>query len=342
MKEINAIVSAYRALAPGEPAAMATLVRLEGSSYRRLGARMLVLDDGRYTGGISGGCLEGDALMRARKTILRRKASIVTYDTTRSDGQQIGLGLGCNGIIDVMFSPVSREQIDLLEQLSQTRRPQVLVTCTDEERIGEVFLYDETAHPELNAAVEKCMRELRSATVETGDRRYFVELIIPQIHLILYGGHHDVVSLVKVGKELGWKTSVVMNLLKAEKALLGLADNMIDRNAAEQPSIDPFCAIMLMSHDYKTDKSNLQKLNSSEAFYIGVLGPRNRTERMFSEFDEEAIIINNSRLYSPAGLDIGANTPEEIALSIAAEIRACASGREGRHLRERTGTIYGR
>jgi xanthine dehydrogenase accessory factor len=342
MKEINAIVSAYRALVPGERAAMATLVRLEGSSYRRLGARMLVLDDGRYTGGISGGCLEGDALKRAQKTILRQKASIVTYDTTRSDGQQIGLGLGCNGIIDVMFSPVSKEQIDLLEDLSHTRIPQVLITSTDEERLGEFFLYNEKAHPEFDAAVEKCRRELRSATVEIGERRYFTELIIPQIHLLLYGGHHDVVSLVKVAKELGWKTSVIMNLLKAEKSLLGFADSMIDRNAAEHPSVDSFCAIMLMSHDYKTDKNNLQKLNSSDAFYIGILGPRNRTERMFGEFDEEGIVINNSRLYSPAGLDIGANTPEEIALSIAAEIRACASGREGRHLRERTGTIYGR
>src|SRR5579859_776057 len=106
MKELRAIVRAYQSIDLSRTgAALVTLVRVEGSSYRRAGARMLVLDDGVYLGGISGGCLEGDALRRAQKAIALRRPSIVTYDTTQDDEYQIGAGLGCKGIIDVLFTP---------------------------------------------------------------------------------------------------------------------------------------------------------------------------------------------------------------------------------------------
>src|SRR5215510_14000934 len=108
MKEIKAIVIAYSSIDfLKNKAALATVVRVEGSSYRRTGARMLVLDNGTYLGGISGGCLEGDALRRAQKAIASNKASVITYDTTQDDDRQIGVGLGCNGIIDVLFTPLS-------------------------------------------------------------------------------------------------------------------------------------------------------------------------------------------------------------------------------------------
>src|SRR5581483_11420513 len=111
MKEIRTIIAAWRSLdLTRTKAALATVVRVEGSSYRRTGARMLVLDNGNYLGGISGGCLEGDALRRAQKAIAQNKPSIVTYDTTQDDGAQIGVGLGCNGIIDVLFTPLSNDE----------------------------------------------------------------------------------------------------------------------------------------------------------------------------------------------------------------------------------------
>src|ERR1700744_6401561 len=107
MKEIKAIISAYDKLDKQHSrAALATVVRVEGSSYRRTGARMLVTDDGVWVGGISGGCLEGDALKRARIAIVRAEPSLITYDTTDDDAYQIGVGLGCNGIIDVLFTPL--------------------------------------------------------------------------------------------------------------------------------------------------------------------------------------------------------------------------------------------
>src|SRR5581483_1756763 len=107
MKEIRTIIAAWRSLdLTRTKAALATVVRVEGSSYRRAGARMLVLDNGTYLGGISGGCLEGDALRRAQKGIALQRPSVITYDTTQDDDYQVGVGLGCQGIIDVLFTPL--------------------------------------------------------------------------------------------------------------------------------------------------------------------------------------------------------------------------------------------
>src|SRR4051812_11904494 len=133
MKEIKAIISAYDAInSSGTRAALATVVRVEGSSYRRTGARMLVLDNGTWIGGISGGCLEGDALKRARIAINNDHPTLITYDTTDNDPHQIGVGLGCNGIIDVLFTPLDR---------SDPNNPvEVLKRCTHSNRETHVLL----------------------------------------------------------------------------------------------------------------------------------------------------------------------------------------------------------
>src|SRR6201991_863367 len=135
MKEIRTIVQAYNSIDfTHTKAALATVVRVEGSSYRRAGARMLVLDNGTYLGGISGGCLEGDALRRAQKGIALHRSSVITYDTTQDDDYQIGVGLGCEGIIDVLFTPLRADEPDcplrLLSGLTATREPVALITIT--------------------------------------------------------------------------------------------------------------------------------------------------------------------------------------------------------------------
>src|ERR1051326_1067136 len=151
MKEIKSIINAYNFIDfSSTKAALATVARVEGSSYRRTGARMLVLDNGTYLGGISGGCLEGDALRRAQKAIVQNKPSIVTYDTTQEDGAQIGVGLGCNGIIDVLFTPLHDEDdvnpVKLLSTLTNTREPRVVAAITgcDESMnaLGQTILYE--------------------------------------------------------------------------------------------------------------------------------------------------------------------------------------------------------
>src|ERR1700754_61546 len=135
MKEIRTIVQAYKSIDFTQTkAALATVVRVEGSSYRRAGARMLVLDNGTYLGGISGGCLEGDALRRAQKGIALHRSSVITYDTTQDDDYQIGVGLGCEGIIDVLFTPLRPDDaanpLRILAGLTEIRRPEILLTVT--------------------------------------------------------------------------------------------------------------------------------------------------------------------------------------------------------------------
>lgn len=368
MKEIRAIISAYNTIDFSKTkAALATVARVEGSSYRRTGARMLVLDDGTYLGGISGGCLEGDALRRAQQAIFNNKVSVVTYDTTQDDGHQIGAGLGCNGIIDVLFTPLlslpdELNPVHLLSSLTGTREPAVLVSiigcnnCMD--ALGKALVYENDEHfnasfavPSIATAVLKDLKECRlrqaSATTEYHDGeqavKVFIEVILPVTHLVIYGGNYDIYSLVRIARELGWDVTVVTNISRADKTLLSLATRVLHNKGQAEPETDHYTAVMLMSHDYKTDFDNLQKILKTEASYIGLLGPRKRSIKMFDAFSREGnpvAAIDMQRIFSPAGLDIGAATPEEIALSIAAEIRSHFAGRPGLPLRTRKGTIY--
>ena len=204
MKEIKAIVKAYKEIDfSTTKAALATVARVEGSSYRRAGARMLVLDNGTYLGGISGGCLEGDALRRAQKAIVQDKPSIITYDTTQDDGAQIGVGLGCNGIIDVLFTPLHKDDnnnpVELLSSLTNIREPKIVVTITAAEEanlLGATILYeaDESfikKFPATNisssvlAEIRHCKDKQSSSTItyEQIGIKLFIEFLLPVTHL---------------------------------------------------------------------------------------------------------------------------------------------------------------
>ncbi len=368
MKEIRHIVEAYdRIDFSKNKAALATVARVEGSSYRRTGARMLVLDNGTYLGGISGGCLEGDALRRAQKAIAANQPSVVTYDTTRDDHNQIGVGLGCNGIIDVLFTPLDPTDavnpISLLRDRAHCRQPRLLATITGcdahPETLGKSLPFENRAQwlrdfmmPELAEAVfadaEICLKngvtQTLFYTTSSGDEaRICLEVLMPAIHLVLYGSNNDIYPMARIGKDLGWDLTVMANPLKVEKLLFALAAKVLHPKGDEQPDIDPYTAIVLMAHDYKTDMQNLRNLLHSQARYIGMLGPRKRAKKMFDAFESEGDPIPEEvmeRVFAPAGLDIGALTPEEIALSIAAEIRACFAGRPGGSLRLKEGAIH--
>lgn len=368
MKEIKSIIDAYNTIDfPTTKAALATVARVEGSSYRRTGARMLVLDNGNYLGGISGGCLEGDALLRAQKAIAQNKPSIVTYDTTQDDGAQIGVGLGCNGIIDVLFTPLHANEnnpVKILSTLTETREPKVVTAITGcsetTNALGKATLYEndkqfEQAFPitEISCQVlndiKHCVNNQSSATLnyktaKDEDVKVFIEVILPVIHLVLYGGGYDVYPLVRIARELGWNVTVVTNINKAGKSLFAIANEVMHNKGEQQPVIDNYSAIVLMAHDYKTDFNNLRASFQTKAKYIGLLGPRKRTQKMFNALKEEGTSVsdeNMDRTFSPAGLDIGAATPEEIALSICAEVRSVFANRKGMSLRSREGTIYG-
>lgn len=368
MKEIKAIVEAYKQIDfQVKKAALATVVRVEGSSYRRTGARMLVTDAGEWIGGISGGCLEGDALKRARLAMAQQKATIVTYDTTDDDPYQIGVGLGCNGIIDVLLSPLdtnnTENPVRVLEDIIEKRLPSILLTVTDSQHpglvLGQVFRYDnedsfKAKFPDKSLALEviTAIDEVLSLTksksysfeLATGERvTIFVEVLVPATHLLVYGGNYDIYPMVKIAKEVGWKVSVVCNPLKVHKSLFELADAVIAKENGHQVAIDAFTVALLMAHDYETDFGNLRYFIDTPIPYIGMLGPKKRTDKMFTKLNEEGRFFSEQelqRIATPVGLDIGANTPEEIAISIVAEIRAFFAKRDGGRLRLRKKPIY--
>ncbi|MPR34720.1 XdhC family protein [Salmonirosea aquatica] len=372
MKEIKAILKTYQNLDHIDTrAALATVVRVEGSSYRRTGARMLVMDNGTWVGGISGGCLEGDALKRARLAIAKTQASLVTYDTTEDDAHQIGVGLGCNGIIDVLLAPIDPDDpnnpVAVLEDVVTDRRQtNVLLTLIklDGElnglRAGNIIRYEnrqsllalgsETLIDATEKAIQQVIEENKSSALtfelsEGGTLGLFAEFLPPELHVILMGHQYDIFPLAKVIKEAGWRATVVANAQKIHRDVAALVNAVVDPEDFTTAMVDEYTAAILMSHDYKTDKRNLPQVLPTAAPYIGMLGPRVRAERMISELTEEGTLFSErdqQRIFAPVGLDIGAISPEEIALSIAAEIRAVFSKRQGGLLRNRPSTIHAR
>lgn len=371
MKEIRAIIKAYDEAAQDKTKlALATVVRVEGSSYRRTGARMLVMDNGVWVGGISGGCLEGDALKRARTAIESAKSTLITYDTTDDDPYQIGVGLGCNGIIDVLFTPLDindpNNPVEILKQcLASVRETHVLVTITGLEGKWEnvqpgfvirytgsqslAFLGDDVS-VQLCPAIEKQLHTGHSAPVHiaiSSDKilEAFIEILPPEIHLVLMGHQYDVYPLSQLIKEMGWRLTIIANPIKLNSLVAAIADEVVPAENFTDLLIDGHTAIILMAHDYKTDKYNLPKVLKTQAAYIGMLGPRMRSEKIWQELENEGIPVSSEdmkRIYAPVGLDIGAVTPEEIALSLIAEVKAALSGRDGSFLRLRQTAIHQR
>ncbi len=372
MKEIKAIIKAYDELDKSlVRAAIATVVRVEGSSYRRTGARMLVLDNGQWVGGISGGCLEGDALKRARLAINNSHPTLITYDTSEDDPHQIGVGLGCNGIIDVLFCPLdfndTNNPLEVLKScILSNRKTHTLITVTTincdfgDVNPGQLIQYKGPEslalfrNTDLEKSLEQAIKQQivdkksGSLSIKTADGKslaVFIEILPPEIHVVLIGHQYDVYPMCRLLKEIGWRVSIVAELIKINTKIAALADQIIVPSAFPEMLIDEHTAIILMSHDYKTDKLNLPKALKTAAPFIGMLGPKIRSEKIWKELAEDGQSIAESemeRIYAPLGLDIGAQSPEEIALSLAAGIRAAFAQRDGSFLKYRTSPIHPR
>ena len=368
MKELREILEAYAALRrQGHPAALATVVAVSGSSYRRPGARMLLAADGWVAGGVSGGCLESDVLQRARVVMESGQPDIVTYDTTEDGDIVFGVGLGCRGVIQILIEPLAgdRPDFDFLLSLVQRREAGVCATVFRSEDGARVGLgarlllselgdiRDGLADAELSARVRADAGDVL-ASGRSGTREYalskgsvsvFLEVLPPPQPLIIFGAGHDAPPLVRLAKDLGWHVTIAdARAAYATSERFPQADVVLvcpPEEAASRLPLDGRTAVVLMTHNYLHDRTLLEQWLPSPVRYLGVLGPKRRTERLLGEMPtglvtDEAL----SRLHSPVGLDIGADTPELIALSIIAGIQAVAAGRSGGFLRDRVGPIY--
>jgi xanthine dehydrogenase accessory factor len=364
MKEIPAIIQAFNSLSRNEDAALATVIHVDGSSYRRPGARLLVSASGQWTGGISGGCLEGDALLKAQRAIAQQRASTVIYDTREDDEHQIGVGLGCQGRIELLISPFPergnpKHPIAVWQNILQARTPQWLLTVVDTPpddpllQPGDMLHWQDihtlppllAEHPAADGLAELA-RQAGSTGKTTllthGGLRLFLERWTPPIHVAIFGGNYDVHPMVRLAKALGCMVSVTANLHKINRDFIKEADHSYMAGAVPTTPADAHTAFILMAHDLATDLRNLRYALNTEAPYIGLLGPKSRAIRLLEALAEDGIDIqpHQHRIFGPAGLDIGADTPDSIALSILAEIQACFGNRTGGSLRLRPGPIY--
>lgn len=365
MKELKAILAAHRMADNKRQAAIATVVKVKGSSYRSPGARMYITDDGKWVGSISGGCLEGDALRKARQVMMEKKAMTVTYDTREESNQNLGISLGCNGVIDVLIEPIVSENdpIEVFEKCIAANQPVAIATIVRGNGTGEKLLMtngaaiDEFSNGALANDVTPMLKRVfdskKSETINLSCNgevfEVFLELIQPSVSLILFGGGFDARPVSQLAKNLGWEVQVTDECVahiapiffpQADKLSLCQRE-FIDRDF----NITPYTACVLMSHNYEYDRDVLRKLINTTAPYIGVLGPRKRFEKMMAEFKNTGIELSSEqlqRIHSPIGLDIGAEAADEIAISIIAEIQSKFTNRTGGFLKHNPGSIHQR
>ena len=370
MNELKVILEAFEEVKRlGQSAALATVVKVSGSAYRRPGARMLVTASGQTVGMISGGCLENDVFAHAQQVMQTGKSRVVNYDTTVDEDVVWGLGLGCNGIVQILIESLEAEDafnsLTLLAQCFNQQRQQTLATVFKVEgsvnvNIGAHLL----SHPdgtvmsniadpslalEILSDVQAMPYRPASAARQYEGTSGNVEVLIEQIHpptsLVIFGAGQDAVPVAQLAKMLGWQVTIVDCRANAiSPARFPMADAVVlsRRNIVhKQVSINADAVAIVMTHHYLDDAALLKMLLPSPACYIGVLGPKHRTERLLQSIQPE-ICINQAwdRLYTPIGLDVGAETPEAIAVSIVAEIQAVLTNRFGGSLRNRKGTIH--
>lgn len=366
MKELIEILDAIDSYAArGERLALATIVGVRGSTYRREGARLLLTGSQQMVGNISGGCLESDVMVVAEEVMSSGAPRLATYDLTADDDAVWGLGLGCNGAVEVFVEPVNsasplfpllretiaRERtISLVTVIGGAARPGAWMVVHAEGTLSGT-LGDRTLDSSGVRAAMNTVREGASRVVtlpsQTGQVHVFVEVFQPPIRLVLCGAGHDAIPLVQFASTLGWRVAVVdqrdrfLNRDRFPGARLFIKAEPSE--AAARVPIDRRTYVVIMTHNYLHDRDLLRGFLAADATYLGMLGPRVRTQKILDDLRREGLPIsdqNLSRIYAPVGLDTGSESPEEIALAVIAEIQSVASGRPGGFLRDRMGPIH--
>lgn len=377
MSELGAILDAVERLArSGTGVALATVVATRGSTYRHAGARLLVPADGDAIGTISGGCLEEEVARLAREAIGSGEPRLVRFDLRGDEDAIWGLGLGCNGVIDVFIEPpaVAAGTIAFLQAArAADAGPAALVTvvaATDPDvaigrqvvvgpgadgdttsggvRHGESDPVDQKLADLGRRALRGGVRpSIRGVHTDGGRIRAFVELLPRPPRLVVCGAGSDAVPLVRTAAALGWAVAVAdprRRLLTRER--FPAAEAFIDgdpKRAGERAEPDERTYVVVMTHNFLRDAEYAGAFLRGPAPYLGLLGPKRRAERLIGELAQQGIRVSASdrrRIHAPAGLDLGGDEPDEIALAIVGEILAVRAGRAGGPLRDRDAPIH--
>lgn len=374
MKELQNILAAFqKAQNQGILTALATVVKTSGSVYRRPGGRMLLTESGEMIGCVSGGCLESDVFELAQPLMFNGGEPVVArYDTTASDDIVWGFGLGCNGVVEVLIEPLSnsfaQQQLEFIAECLYSQQPGLMATVFQviegsNVRVASRLLLkpdntvvnsieDETLTHQILVDARQALQQRRSRVesykLHDGIFEVFLEVIHPVIPLVVFGAGHDAIPVVNLAKHQGWHVTVVDNrpgyitserFPDADQIILSEPQDIYKHNL-----LTPRTVAVVMTHQYKSDLALLKTLLPSPVLYIGMLGPKSRTQQLLQDLKSEGLMLTDAqlqRLFGPVGLDIGADSPEAIALSIVAEIQAVLANRSGGWLKVRTGPIHG-
>ena len=338
VSEIDAILeAAAERRGRGERLALATVVSVRGSSYRRPGARLLVPEDGSPIGLISGGCLEEEAARLAREALALDAPMLVTIDHSAEGDELWGMGLGCRGVIDLLAEPpdMAAETLDALAAARSDGVPTYLLTGLDGER------------RRLSATEADALGERAALAVAHGRPTVIGEAvldpILPPLHLVVCGAGPDAGPLAAAALRQGWRIDVVdsrRSWLRPDRFPGARLLDVEPSEAAGASGAGEWSAVVVMSHDYLRDAAFVGGFLGRGITYLGILGPRDRTERLLAELPSPPSESDLRVLHAPAGLDIGADGAEQVATAIVAEILAVLHGRSGGALRERPGPIH--
>jgi xanthine dehydrogenase accessory factor len=314
--------------------AVATVIATRRSAPRPVGSKLIVTDEGTMEGSVSGGCVESEVYEACRGVLRGDAPQLLTYGI--SDEQAFQVGLPCGGEIDVFVQEEDRELSEQIETLGEQRA----VLFTDlEDGSQRLALEGE------DGTADELLRGGHSKVVELGERRLFADVFGPPPRLLVFGAVDTAEALCGTAKQFGWRTIVAdargrfataERIPSADEVIVAWPEEVLAR---VQP--DHATAVVVLTHDEKFDVPALVGTLATDAFYIGALGSRRNQEKRRERLLEEGVSEDAlERIHGPAGLDLGAHTPAETALSILAEILAVRAGRSGGSLRNSSQRIH--
>jgi xanthine dehydrogenase accessory factor len=306
----------------GDRVALATVVATRRSAPRPLGSKLAISERGDLAGSVSGGCVEGDVAEHAREVLATGRPKLLSYGIADEEAWEVGLP--CGGEIDVFVERVESE-------LPDPEVAQIVYTVVDGERAGERWVSSDGAE--------------RTQLLEREGEHVFAEVLGPPVRLVVFGAVDLAEELCRLARTLGWRAVVADARGRfATSERIPSADQLVvawPEEALEQLRPDDRTAVVVLTHEERWDVPALASALAGDAFYVGALGSRRAQARRRERLLEEGTPAERlERLHGPAGLDLGAATPAETALSILAEIVAVRAGREGGPLRESAGTIH--
>lgn len=354
--KINLLIDAYQQLKQqAEDAVLATIIETFGSTYQKAGARMLITRQGELLGLLGGGCFERDLVEHSLPVFQTGEAKTVFYDMRAPDDVIWGLGLGCNGAVRVLLQLLKAEDdftpLNIIANAAEANMPGILVSVyksghpqypvghssfllgsIDTDR--QLLTIASFPFPPLQTLSQQkaC---IESHVINNHVVKAFYDPLPPPLQLLVLGAGADAIPLVQCAKSLGWRVTVADHRLDhIKKERFPQADNLLHlmpQDLSGTLELNQFNALVLMTHNIEYDERYLNSIVNSRIPFIGLLGPSHRKDRLLQSLGSHASRISD-RVFGPVGLDIGAETPEEIALSIMAGIHAELNGRSGRQL----------